>query len=66
MSSAKLTPYENLMIKEVLSNEVNELKKLNIYIDICKDDKLNFFVDKCIDSKKNNIKAIQNFLSKSE
>lgn len=66
MSSAKLTPYENLMIKEMLSNEVNELKKLNVYIDICKDDKLNFFVDKRIDSKKNNIKAIQNFLSTSE
>lgn len=66
MSSAKLTPYENLMIKELLSSEVNELKKLTTYIDICKDDKLNFFVEKCIDSKKNNIKAIQNFLGKSE
>ncbi|MFL0250417.1 hypothetical protein ACJDT4_08265 [Clostridium neuense] len=66
MSSAKLTPYENLMIKEILSNEVNELKKLTTYIELCKDDKLNFFVEKRIDSKKNNIKAIQNFLGKSE
>lgn len=60
---SQLTEQETLMIREILSNETNELNKLNLYINATKDNRLNTFISKCVDSKKNDIKSIQNFLA---
>lgn len=57
-----LTPHEMLELREILSNEVLEMKKLQSNMPMVKDENLKTYMQTCLDSKQDKISNIQNFI----
>ncbi|MDP4087725.1 MAG: hypothetical protein Q8930_00490 [Bacillota bacterium] len=58
-----LAPHEMLELRELLSNEVLGMKKLQVSMSIVKDEELKAYMQKSMDTKKNNICSIQDFIA---
>lgn len=63
MDATKLAPHETLALRELLSGEINAVKKLNTGIPMVQDDDLKYFMKKSLDAKKSSIKTIQQFIN---
>lgn len=61
-----LTPHETLELHELISSEVTGAKKLQANLGTVKDSELKSFMQTCLNNKKNNIQAIDQFISSQQ